>query len=467
MRLFKSFLKPLGYVPRYDNWDKEISNIPDPDYVVIPLEYPGRILYHPLVKVGDQVSKNQIVGRSKLSHCVHTSISGIVRDIMPVWTAKMYHALSILIERNDNPPQEIPEIFEQYGVPFDAATSDDKLKALGVISTWTRPGQFDQEVDVEFPEIKKIVIRGMYDEPNIFISDLILQYYTEKIKNGLMHVSNMSPRAEIILVVSGNLEDWANEQFGKMVTVKSVSSDYKDRIENLMINRVTGIYIPTNMAYRSHGVAVISCEVLLNLIDALDGVSPFIHKFLTISGTNIDKPFVVKFPLGTTIRHILKSLNISEEKYKQVIVGGPMRGISQYSFLTPLTKTSHGLFLMEESELPSENNFTCTNCGRCTQVCPVNLQVQLIGRYAEYNMIPQAKSLHIEACMECGLCGYVCPAHRPLVQLIQMCKKESEISDEQSQVQAQCIIQSPLERWELTRKNPATVDDSVASGSSN
>ena len=93
---------------------------------------------------------------------------------------------------------------------------------------------------------------------------------------------------------------------------------------------------------------------------------------------------------------------------------------AQFTDETPLTKSSHGIYLVPREAIPEEVNLTCVNCGRCTRACPVRLQVHLIGRYVEHGLLAESKTFYPEACNACGLCTYVCPAHRPLVQLIKM-----------------------------------------------
>jgi len=464
MQISRSFLKPPANIPRLPEWGREVVFVPEPEYVVIPLQYPGRILYKPSVKIGEQVGQNHIIGRSRLGHCIHAPVSGVVRDILAIWSAKIFHVPAILIQRSQRPALPLPEVFQQYGIPLEAASSDTKLKALGVISPWTRPGRYQEEVEEAFPEIRKIIIRAVDEEPTVFINDVIIQNYTLKITRGLVHLAHLSPRAEKILVVSDYLKEWAEQQFGKLVKIVVARSGYKHRISQLLVPKVAGIPIPLNAAYRAHGVAAFSAEYLLNMVDALDGTAPFTGKFLTVAGTSIEKPVTVKVTVGTTIRQVLKYLKLDGNRYARILVGGPMQGIAQYTDLTPLTKTTHGLYLMDEEEIPEETNLTCTNCGRCTRACPVNLQVHLIGRYAEYSMFMETRDFHTEACLECGICAYVCPAHRPLVQLIQLCKKFSGISNEYPQQQSECGASSALERWELDFQNPNAVDSGVASG---
>ena len=461
--IIQSLFTPFAEVPNYSDWYEDIQEIPEPDYVAIPLEYPGQILYRPVVQIGDIVQKYQAIGRSELGQCVHASISGIVRDILSIWTARSFNVPAVLIQRSDDSPLDQKGILAQFDDSSEKKSIIQTMKYQGIISPWTTPGRFHYEEEDNYPEIKTIIIKGVNEEPSVFAFELIIKNYPDKIIQGIKCLSNIAPRAEIILTVPVYLEEFAKEKYGHLVKITGLSRKYKNRIEKLVAPLLAGTYVPNTQSYRSHGLGVISSENLLMLSNAINEDLPFIHKYVTVAGTDIKKPITIKCRLGTTIRHILKSLNLDEKQYARLLVGGPMKGLAQYTDLTPLTKSSHGLYLMAEAELPEEVNLTCTNCGRCTRACPVNLQVHLIGRYAEYSMFAETLDFHPEACNECGLCGYVCPAHRPLVQLIQMSKKYCGKQDEYTQ-QTECSSQSTLERWELDFENANAVGDSSSTG---
>ncbi|MEA1979984.1 MAG: 4Fe-4S dicluster domain-containing protein [candidate division Zixibacteria bacterium] len=431
MNFLQTIFKPLAHVPNHTEHEETISSVDNPEFVVIPLEYPGQVYYEPLVQEGDVVRKNQIIGKSKLGNCVHASISGVVKEIKPVWTARSYTVPAVVIESNKEPALTIDEMFESYGVPFQSASQVEKLKASGVISPWTTPGKFHHEEKMDgFPEVKQIIIKGVNEEPTVFAFELLLQEKADKIIQGIRKLNNIAPNATIWLTIPKRLVMWATEKFGESVQVAAVSDEYKHRAEGLLVRNLTGINIPNTMSYRGMGVAVLSVEYLLAMVDALDGKEPFTSKYMTIAGDCLPKAITVKVPIGTSIRTVLESQGLADEVYARLLVGGPMKGIAQYSDETPLTKSAHGLYLMLQDTLPDEINLTCINCGRCTQACPINLQIHLIGRYVEHNLLEEAKMFHPEACNECGLCAYVCPAHRPLVQLIYMCNHYKEQIDE-------------------------------------
>ncbi len=419
-----TLFKPLTHVPSGNSFDGEIHSISEPDSVVIPLEYPGQILYMPEVREGDTVRKNQIIGRSKLGNCVHASISGVVKEINTIWTARSYHVPAVLIEGNGEPPLDADEMLERWGSRGEIHSWIDRLKVSGVICPWTLPGKFHHEESAEgLPDVDTIVIKGVNEEPTVFTFETLLEKKSEDIKRGIDLLGGVAPKAAVILTVPKRLSAWASSEFENKARVVVLSDEYKERIERFSIPRITKKTIPNTIAYRRKGVAVLSVEYLLAMIDALEGTGPSTEKYATIAGDSLSKTVLVRFPIGTTIRTILKDLKLDDIPYSRLLVGGPMKGNAQFSDDTPLTKAAHGVYLVSEENVPPDINLPCINCGRCTRACPVNLQVHLIGRYIEHDLIFDTKKFHPEACNECGLCAYVCPAHRPLVQLLKFCNQ--------------------------------------------
>ncbi len=423
MSLLNLFKTPAARVPRVALGSTAIVDLPDPDHVVIPLEYPGQIRFRPAVQAGDSVARGQVIGRSELGNCVHASISGLIKEIRTIWSASGYHVPAVVITRGDAPALTPTECLGQCGLDLASATRIALLKAGGVISPWTTPGQDHREADIgEFPDIQHIVVKGLNEEPTIVNFELLMVEGAGRLKDALQRLCDFVPRATIWLTVARRLEPWARETFEDLVRVVGLAEEYRHRIERMVVPRVTGVAIANTEAFRSRGVAVLSVEHLLTAADALAG-KPFTHKTATIAGGLLREPVTVRTPVGTTIGTLLASQGMSAADYGRLIVGGPMRGMTQYTDETPLSKFQHGVLVMAASELPAELNRTCVNCGRCTRACPVHLQVHLIGRCVEYNLLAEVPSRHPEACHECGLCAFVCPAHRPLVQMMKIAKR--------------------------------------------
>lgn len=95
-----------------------------------------------------------------------------------------------------------------------------------------------------------------------------------------------------------------------------------------------------------------------------------------------------------------------------------MTGQACYSVEQPLKADTDCLVVQAPGAVFAFQQGACTNCGRCVRVCPVGLEVNLLGRFSEFDIFEKCAELGVENCIECGLCAYVCPASRPLVHLL-------------------------------------------------
>lgn len=415
--MLNGLLKSRSRGPEPITFDEEIRLVGEPDQVDILLEYPGHIHYLPEVQPGDVVSRYQTIGRSNLGNHVHASISGTVEKIHTVWSPFSHHVPAVRIRNNE----------EATAHSADGENGNawvQRLKQAGVPTPWTLPGLNYREEDLDqMSDIHTVVILGVHEEPTVFSSELLLKHEAEKVADGLRRLTELVPGAVIWLTVSRRDEKWAKQTFGTLARVEALPDHYLGRIPRQVVPRLAGQSIPNRSSFRHYGVAVMPLEYFLAFGEALDGGTPFVSKVLTIAGDDLDRAVTVRLPIGSSIKSVLESQGLSLRDVGRVIVGGPMRGIAQFSDLVPLTHVD-GLYLVSPDAVPTEANAPCINCGRCTRACPAAIQVHLVNRFAEYGMFDEARRHHPEACHECGLCAYVCPAERSLVQLIRLCIPE-------------------------------------------
>jgi electron transport complex protein RnfC len=424
MQKFLKLFRNQSELPTVPAYDSEIRQIDDPEQVTIPLDYPGRIHYLPTVKAGDSVRRGQVVGRSRLGNSTFASISGKVREITTIWTAQSVHSPAVVIENDGGEGMSPEEIFDGPVTSGEPLAALERIRSSGVNAPWTLSGRdYGAGEIVKLPRLETVVITGVQEEPTILTSQLLLEQQAQKVAEGLRRVRLLLPDAEIWLTVPEHLQAWAEDRFAEFTRIGALPSNYPGRIEREVVARLLGRRIPNRESYISHGIVVQEIENILAMVDALDGVSPFIQKHLTISGTAIDKAVTVRFPMGSSLKHILGSQGLKISDYTRPVVGGPMKGIAQYSEVTPLTYNS-GIYLIDEDLSPFDLIAPCIFCGRCTRVCPAKIQVHLINRMIEFGQFESSRDLHPEACHECGLCAHVCPAERPIVQLLHFCNHE-------------------------------------------
>ncbi len=169
---------------------------------------------------------------------------------------------------------------------------------------------------------------------------------------------------------------------------------------------------------------VVPLHAALNALDAVaTGTIPS-QKIVTIVGRDGEPLGNFRIALGTPLAHIFSELGLVPEDNDKIVAGGMMRGFAQYSLDSALDPTVDGLLLVPDRAHAAWSDEPCISCGSCIDVCPVNLQVHKIGRYAEFGLFDRTPEFGVEHCIECGLCATVCVARRPLLQLIRLAKRE-------------------------------------------
>ena len=424
MQQLLNFLRKSA-LPRLSGYDPVIREVEDPDHVVLPLEYPGQVHYFPSVVAGDIVRKGQSVAKSMNGNSVIASISGKVRVLTSVWTAQSVHSPAIIIDKNGGEPMTPEEMFNGPVPAGNLKEAMMRMRAAGVAPPWTLSGREWQEGGemTELPNIETAIITGIRQETTVLTSQLLLDQQREKVAKGLERVGQLLPSARICLTLPESFRSWAESFFKNPVELYFLSDSYFDRIERDVVAKILGHRIPNRESFRNHGIAVLDLEYLLAIVDALDGKAPLTHKCITISGSDMAEAVTVRFPLGSSLKHILASQGLEISDYTRPLIGGPMKGVAQFTDHTPITYYN-GIHLIAGETAPFDAIAPCINCGRCARVCPVNIQVHLINRMVEFGQLDSAKSLNPEACHECGLCAYVCPAQRPIVQLLHFCNHD-------------------------------------------
>ncbi len=416
MNILDVFRTPAARVPVPTASEPGIRDIPDPDEVVIPLEFRQGLVLPPVVQAGDKVRRHQVIGQAEGGISVHASMAGTVQEIQRVWTAAGDHVAAVVIRKADGLKSE-----DSLADP-GSSTRLHLLKAGGVVSPWTTTDD-----DPTTKVLQHLVVLGHDEESTQHVQELLIQERTPALIKGLRLLRDLAPGATIAMTVPQHLIDWAQENLGPELNLLPVPDQYRHRLDRTLVAQLTGITVPGRTPYTSRGVGVMTAEAVMAAQDAQEG-RPMVRKTLTISGVGAPRPVTVRVPLGTKVKDVLAAVGLDIQEAGRVLAGGPMRGVALFTDETPVDKFQHGIHLLPEAQIPAEVNRICVNCGRCVRACPVHLQVHLIGRCAEFDQLNEALKHHPEACFECGLCAFVCPAGRPLVQLVKLARMHARRS---------------------------------------
>ena len=96
-------------------------------------------------------------------------------------------------------------------------------------------------------------------------------------------------------------------------------------------------------------------------------------------------------------------------------------GFVQENLDTPIMKGSNGIIAVDTDNAEAQN---CIKCGRCVDVCPMELQPLYFYKYAAEGNWVGCKEKNIMDCMECRCCEAICSSKLPLVSMIKMGKAQ-------------------------------------------
>ena len=95
--------------------------------------------------------------------------------------------------------------------------------------------------------------------------------------------------------------------------------------------------------------------------------------------------------------------------------GGPMMGFVQNTVDVPIMKGSNGIIAIETDETQTVE---CIKCGRCVDVCPMELTPLYFAKYADEGNWLGMKEKNVMDCLECRCCEFICSSKIPLVSKI-------------------------------------------------
>jgi electron transport complex protein RnfC len=155
---------------------------------------------------------------------------------------------------------------------------------------------------------------------------------------------------------------------------------------------------------------VVSIEYAIAMVACLHSGKPLMEKTITFSPGQNGEPQNFRVRIGTSVADVLLKVGVETQPKDKLILNGLMNGYTCFSGEQPITSTTDSVHLQRSSQVFVFQNAACTNCGKCNTVCPVDLEVNLLGRFSEYAIFDKCLALGAENCVECGLCAFVCPA---------------------------------------------------------
>ena len=197
-----------------------------------------------------------------------------------------------------------------------------------------------------------------------------------------------------------------------------VEDAYPNGWERLVVKNALGIEY--NKYPIEKGIVVSNVSTIYAIYEMLKYNRPLTERVITITGPGIKKKTNVKVKIGALASEIIMNL----DGYKDIqnplfIAGGPMMGNSMPTDDVIITKDLNCILVIEDH---FEKNLPCIKCGKCIEVCPVDIAPVLIMN--NHDNHDNLKNLNPNKCIECGLCSYICPSKIEVREFVRIAKEK-------------------------------------------
>ncbi|OUQ16143.1 electron transport complex subunit RsxC [Lachnoclostridium sp. An138] len=398
-----------------------LKRFPEPEEVVIPLSMHAGAPANPVVQVGDTVKVGQKIGEAAgfISAPVHSSVSGTVVAIEDHGHATRGTCLSVVIKSDGKDtldesvkpnksleeltPDEIVEIVKEAGIVGMGGAgfpTSVKLKPAKPVDT--------------------ILLNGCECEPLLTADHRVLLEYVDDVIYGLKAIIKAVGAEKGVIVIEDNKPDAIELMKEKTAAIDNIEvveakTKYPQGAEKMLIKRVTGRKVPSGGLPADVGCVVSNISTTKAISDAIQKGMPLVERVVTVTGERLKNPgnFIVK--IGTNTQDLIDYCGGLVGDDITIKAGGPMMGFVLSDTNVPIMKGSNGIIAVETDHTKEQ---PCIKCGRCMDVCPMELSPLYFAKFADEENWQGMKDKNVMDCIECRCCEYICSSKIPLVTKI-------------------------------------------------
>jgi electron transport complex protein RnfC len=434
MRTFPGGVHPRTH--KEHTRDKPIQKTALPRNVVIPLIQHTGAPCLPKVGVGDYVKRGQLLAENQalITSPVHASISGTVKAIGMFPHPLLGEAQAIMIEGdgNDAPDRAIAPRRDVTAVRPEEMLAI--IKACGIVGLGG--AAFPTHVKLMPPRgvtIDTLLVNGAECEPYLSCDHRLMMEKPAEIIKGLAIILKILNIKRAFIAIEDNKRSVIpalnnaiaknkirNAAFDIRITV--LKTKYPQGGEKQLIKAVLDREVPPGKLPFEVGCVVSNVGTVNAIYEAVYENKPLYERVITVSGTAIGEPQNLLVRIGTPVSAVITQCGGLTTDVEKVIIGGPMTGIAHYTLEIPVIKGTSGIVVLSKKEAPLLSEFPCIKCGRCLDVCPVNLMPTRLYQLVRKERWGELEPLFPLDCIECGACGYECPSRIPLIHYIKQGK---------------------------------------------
>ncbi|QOX64157.1 electron transport complex subunit RsxC [Anoxybacterium hadale] len=410
--------------------DKAIVEMPVPKKVIIPVSQHIGAPGNPVVKVGDDVKKGQLIAYNDtfITSSVHASTSGKVVDIGVYPSSYKNESLAIVIESDGLDEWALGLPMHRDWENLDIKEIHQIVRDSGIVGLGG--ANFPSHIKISYGPEKKIdtfILNGAECEPYLNGDYRIMMDHTERLAAGVkIAMKSLNVKRGIVGIEDNKPEAvkaMTEALKGTDVQVVAVPTKYPQGAERMLIKVLAEREIPAGKRHSDIGVVGMNVCTIDSVANAVINGIPLIERVVTVAGDAVAEPMNVMVRIGTSFKDVIEFCGGLTKTPDKIINGGPMMGYAQGSMEVPVVKGVAGILAMTKEALCDGDEEACIRCGRCVEACPIGLIPSMLSILGEKGRYEEAKEkFGILNCIECGSCSYVCPAKRNIVQYIRYLK---------------------------------------------
>ena len=399
-----------------------LERFPEPKTLVISMSQHLGAPANPIVQVGDTVKVGQKIGEAAgfISAPVHSSVSGTVVAVEPrMHATRGSEVMAVVIESDGKDtlhesvkpnkdldsltPEEIIDIVREAGIVGMGGAGFPtcvKLKPAKPVDT--------------------ILLNGCECEPLLTADHRVLLEFADDIIYGLKAILKTTGAEKGLIVIEDNKPDAIELMQAKVADIENIEvvvakTKYPQGAEKTLIKRVMGRQVPRGGLPADVGVIVDNISTVKAISDAIQTGMPLIERVATVTGEKIKNPGNYIYKIGTSVKEMIDYCGGTTDDDVLIKMGGPMMGFELSDLNVPMMKGSNGIIAIDTDQTAEQ---PCIKCGRCVDVCPMDLSPLYFSKYADEENWQGMKDMNVMDCVECRCCQYICSSKIPLVAKI-------------------------------------------------
>ncbi len=398
-----------------------------PDKLYIPMSQHIGAPAKPIVEKGDTVLKGQMIGEAAgfISANIHSSTSGTVVEIGQFVSSLGAKVTTVVIEPDGEDKWIDRESRDWRGLTKEAMI--EIVKSHGIVGMGG--ATFPTHVKLNPPpgtEIDTLIINAAECEPYLTADHRLMLEYADNIIEGVKLTMKILGVSKAAIGIESNKPDaielLRSKADNKDIKVLALEVKYPQGAEKQLIYAATKREVPSAALPSAAKVVVLNVGTVNAIYEAIVEDKPLIERITTVTGSIVAKPTNFKIKTGVLVKDLMEKCLVDFDSIGKLILGGPMMGHAISSENYPAGKGTSGVLSLSKDETPDYEEGPCISCGRCVDVCPIELVPTELATLSLHRLYDEADKNSAMDCIECGCCTYTCPSRIYLAQHIKIAK---------------------------------------------